>query len=138
MAGLTASRNMDGARVLDLMTNHITPASRCCWPIGVAEQEIDAGVVQKSAYAVLLLWPLGAHVVPTRRQRQTWGQSGDLASQSSSYIDSSRSAYFCSTARRRIFWFGVTSPSSTVNSAGRISNRLIVSQRSNFWLAVVT
>ena len=47
--------------------------------------------------------------------------------QSLSYRVSRRSAYFCSTARRRIFWLGVTSPSSRESSAGRMANLLIVS-----------
>ena len=49
----------------------------------------------------------------------------------------STSAYFFSTALRRTFWLGVTSPSSTVNSAGKISNRLIVSQRSSLLVGLV-
>ena len=50
----------------------------------------------------------------------------------------STSAYFSSTARRRIFRLGVTSPSSTLSSAGKISNLLMVSQRSSYWLASAT
>ena len=46
----------------------------------------------------------------------------------------STSAYFFSTVLRRTFRLGVTSPSSTVSSVGKISNFLIVSQRSSCWL----
>ena len=42
------------------------------------------------------------------------------------------------TALRRIFRLGVTSPDSMLNSCGRISNFLIVSQRSSLRLAWVT
>ena len=47
----------------------------------------------------------------------------------------STSAYFSSTALRLIFKLGVTSPSSTLSSLGKISNFLIVSQRSSLRLA---
>ena len=50
----------------------------------------------------------------------------------------STSAYFFSTALRLTFRLGVTSPSSTLSSEGKISNFLIVSQRSSCWLACVT
>ena len=50
----------------------------------------------------------------------------------------STSAYFFSTALRRTFRLGVTSPSSTLSSVGKISNLLIVSQRSSDWLPCVT
>ena len=60
-----------------------------------------------------------------------------LANQSESYMLFSTSAYFFSTALRRTFRVGVTSPSSTLNSEGKISNRLMVSQRSRDWLASV-
>ena len=63
---------------------------------------------------------------------------GPLANQSESYMLFSTSAYFFSTALRRTFRVGVTSPSSTLNSEGKISNRLMVSQRSRDWLASVT
>ncbi len=49
----------------------------------------------------------------------------------SSYISSSRAAYFSSTSRRLIFMLGVISPSSTERSRPRIRNRLMVSQRFN-------
>ena len=64
--------------------------------------------------------------------------AGPLANQSESYMLFSTSAYFFSTALRRTFRVGVTSPSSTLNSEGKISNRLMVSQRSRDWLASVT
>ena len=41
----------------------------------------------------------------------------------------STSAYFSSTALRLIFRLGVTSPSSTLSSLGKISNFLIVGLR---------
>ena len=90
----------------------------------------------------------------SRRSREAWmGLAGaracearmvasrdcrDRSPQSELYMLFSTSAYFFSTALRRTFRVGVTSPSSTLNSEGKISNRLMVSQRSRDWLASVT
>ena len=54
---------------------------------------------------------------------------------SSPYMPWTRSAKRAVTAARRIFMFGVTPPSSTLNSCGRMANCFTVSQRSSLALA---
>ena len=50
------------------------------------------------------------------RGRRPEGLTSTVELSPSRYSRSSRSAYFFSTALRRIFWLGVTSPSSMLNS----------------------
>src|SRR5829696_3722470 len=82
--------------------------------------------------------PIGAaRSIDARRTAPALHVTG-LPFQSRSYMPARTSAYFCSTALRRTFWLGVTSPSSTLSSLGSISNFLTVSQRSSCLLPWAT
>src|SRR5215207_914277 len=96
------------------------------------QQEVDPGLLQVVHVCGIVHMALGIHVAPAQRATVT------MPAHSLSYSPASTSAYFCSTALRRTFWLGVTSPSSTLSSVGRISNRLTVSQRSSCSLACET